>query len=1012
MDDMTESTSTNINDVISNGRELEVFEDHAKTGRTLNNIEKNLEYQLKEELKTNIPENTEYYEDTMHNKTESILKIHGLSQSQFDFMGSAENLINATILNDTSIDANANKSEKTVESIMQEAMAPMKKAIGYDELYRQMKKDWGKEEAKRLSGEMYSFALALADSTAILKPYCFSIDARRLVLEGRSFGQLYSKPSKRVTSYISALCETIHQLSNHLAGAVAIGTFFFDIAHVLLYTDTTYRDDNSSTEPDALEELQTDKRLRKYIENEFQQFVHSVNHLSRNASESPFTNISIFDKAKIKTLLDGEQLMSYYPGMDENYVIDYVYEIQKIFIDFFDKGDPTTGGMPYRFPIVTLNLSKDDDGKILDPEFEDYVCNKDIYRYNIFASKGTKLASCCFKGSTEINISVKDNHNIPKTMTVNFKDFYETPYIDAGIEVNSYGDINKHFNTKFDKLCLPYTDPWVVITTGDGVETYYTKDHLIPTRRGCIKAEDVTEDDVIKIDIPTYCPSSNSKKEIEKYNNTIKHIINVKNNVNYINISSIRKEENTDGKAYCVRMHNTEDQYFKLINGVITHNCRLINDVDTMREYASQSNSFGGVGISLGSHRVVTINFNRIALEASNKDEYFKILDQRIIDTSMILKSHKNLLQMLADKGMQLFISNGWIPMNKLFSTFGILGLVEANEYVKQNYPEYKDNDKDFMKDALVYLNKRMIEESRKLGIIGNIEQIPAESMAVRLAKADRILFGEEKVPYKLYANQFIPLWKEASIWKKMMKDGYYNQLITGGGIVHAQIGERVTPKQAKSIIEFSIKSGCEHFALNAVYSVCDHGHTTFGKQKTCPICGSQNVDHYTRVVGFFTKVENWNPVRRDWEFDRRTFVTLPKDETDVPEVDKSKISKHISVKEVEKEDSEETCESCKVPVSTDEPTSTSLEIQKYNASLLDNDIILFTLPTCHRCPAVKEKLSQTKIKYAVVCADNDKTMEFMQNLGIMSTPTIWVKSKALLESDLDKINTIIDEIK
>jgi ribonucleoside-triphosphate reductase len=27
----------------------------------------------------------------------------------------------------------------------------------------------------------------------------------------------------------------------------------------------------------------------------------------------------------------------------------------------------------------------------------------------------------------------------------------------------------------------------------------------------------------------------------------------------------------------------------------------------------------------------------------------------------------------------------------------------------------------------------------------------------------------------------------------------------------------------------------------------------------TCPCCGSKNVEHITRVTGFFSKIEGWN---------------------------------------------------------------------------------------------------------------------------------------------------------
>ena len=305
----------------------------------------------------------EKYGITDEEVTQNILKIHGLHNDNFDVIKNIETLITEK-LNDKSIDDNSNKNEKTIEGIQQEAFAPFRKVTGYDFLYRKLKELYGREEAKRLCGEMFDFSLGLSDTTHILKPYCWAFNASNLVIEGRRFGQLHSKPCKRVESYISALCETIHQMSSHLAGAIAIGTFFLDISHILLFREKV-----------ELYRLKNDVSKRKKIENEFQQFVHSVNHLSRNGCESPFTNISVFDKIKLKTLISD---MEFYFPIDElpivysqpieneekkkefamNYLIEYITELQDIYVEFFNKGDPERNGLPYRFPVTTLNLSK------------------------------------------------------------------------------------------------------------------------------------------------------------------------------------------------------------------------------------------------------------------------------------------------------------------------------------------------------------------------------------------------------------------------------------------------------------------------------------------------------------------------------------------------------------------------------------------------------------------------------------------------------------------------------
>lgn len=662
------------------------------TNRTLNNMRNALKDALKRK-----------YNIESEEKIEELLAIHGVTKDRFDFIKNIESSI-IDKLNDTSIDPNSNKNEKTIEAITQESIAPVKKAIGYDFLYRQLKELYGKSEAKRLTGEMYDLSLGLSDSTNILKCYCWSLDASKIVTIGRKFGQLWSKPSKRVSSYISALCETVHQMSTHLAGAIAIGTFFLDISHLSLYKEKY-----------DLRELKTNAKFRKKLENEFQQFIHSINHLSRNGSESPFTNISIFDRVKLKMLIED---MSWYFPFEElpinhpeefeteeqkkkfymDYIIDYVMEIQNIFLDLFDKGDQSKGGMPLRFPIITINISKKrwgDKEIIEDSEFLKSICKREIFRYNLFTSEGTKLSSCC----------------------------------------------------------------------------------------------------------------------------------------------------------------------------------RLLNNIELMN-LGSQVNSFGaGSSVSIGSHRVCTINFNRIALECQSKENYFEILKVRLDDAAKILKGHKELIKKLTKQGLQMFISNGWININRMFSTFGLLGIYEASNLMKEKF-----GDSDYQKEILEFVDREIKELANKYNLVTNSEQIPAEAFAVRLCNADKIIFGEEKVPMKMLSNQFIPLWEDSTVWEKMEADGRLNKLMSGGSIVHIQISEKVTSKQAEKLIKYAVKCGCEHFALNSVWSQCDNDHASFGKLEICPICGSKIKDYLTRVVGFFTPVSSWGKVRREWEFPNRKFTKIPKD--------------------------------------------------------------------------------------------------------------------------------------
>ena len=93
--------------------------------------------------------------------------------------------------------------------------------------------------------------------------------------------------------------------------------------------------------------------------------------------------------------------------------------------------------------------------------------------------------------------------------------------------------------------------------------------------------------------------------------------------------------------------------------------------------------------------------------------------------------------------------------------------------------------------------------------------------------------------------------------------------------ITHIQVGSQTTATQNEKIIRYAVEKGTEHFAINRIFSRCNKcEHTHDGKQKVCENCGSDDLDNYTRIVGFLTNVnKDWSKVRREWEFDRRTFT-------------------------------------------------------------------------------------------------------------------------------------------
>ena len=516
--------------------------------------------------------------ETLKEKVNRFMDLHGLGEDNFDPLAIISKLTfgNLQTVNDISVDANANKTSTNMEGICAEAMLPFKKLMGYDYLYQTLKELYGKAEAKKCCASMYDYSLALNDSTNICKPYCYCIDASKLVTEGRKFGQLHSGPAHRVGTYITTLGDTIREISFNIAGACAIGTFFLDIANLAIYKERI-----------TLDDLRNDRKVRKTMTNHMQQFIYTVNHYSRNAVESPFTNVSCFDREKLRGLLAEDNYAWYFPKkaavIEDNelentkeafkeFVLDYIEELQEIYIDVFDQGDPLRNGLQFPFPVTTVNFAtdKDENGKahmtLQNNRLLEYLSKKDISKYNIFSSSGTKVASCC----------------------------------------------------------------------------------------------------------------------------------------------------------------------------------RLLSDAD-MLELGAGVNSFGGSQVSLGSHRVITIDFSRCAYEAESYDDFKKIVTERVEEMTKILKAHRVLIHKLEKCNTQPWITNGWINMSHMFSTYGCVGYVEADQILKF---KFNHADFDYMKDFLVYFNnecKRMAESEK---MIWNIEAIPAEGMAPKLAEANKVIFADENGDY------------------------------------------------------------------------------------------------------------------------------------------------------------------------------------------------------------------------------------------------------------------------
>ena len=371
--------------------------------------------------------------------------------------------------------------------------------------------------------------------------------------------------------------------------------------------------------------------------------------------------------------------------------------------------------------------------------------------------------------------------------------------------------------------------------------------------------------------------------------------------VTTVNITTDKEEVLDKDFLDKVCKHNGEGIFNVYVTddiGKVASCCRLLSNAKDMRK-RQRFDVWGNGGLNIGSTRVCTVNLARVAFESSGPMEFKAHLRNVVNDAMDLLMIHREILEELADSGyLKFFKPLKWISMDMLFSTIGVIGLYEALSLFGDDFVLPSEKGVGTARDILQYIDSLANKRTDETGIPFNVEQIPAESAAVTLAKADKIHYPRS--PFTIYSNQSIPLWIDADLMTRAQVDGDLNHCYSGGGISHLNIGAPVTAEQHKKLIEFGIKCGLDHFALNPVFVRRENDHVSFGKVRRCPKCNGKIVERRTRVVGYFTPVEDWNEVRRKYEFPKRMWGEIPfKDEE--PKAKKTKKTKKAKKKAARK---------------------------------------------------------------------------------------------------------------
>lgn len=275
-------------------------------------------------------------------------------------------------------------------------------------------------------------------------------------------------------------------------------------------------------------------------------------------------------------------------------------------------------------------------------------------------------------------------------------------------------------------------------------------------------------------------------------------------------------------------------------------------------------NSLGAGSSKIGSLGVVTLNLPRLAYKARTEEKFIEKLSVLIEDACKINYVKRNLISKSIAKGLNPLYTKGFMDLTKQYSTVGLNGIYEALIYLGDNIRTA--TGKELLHRIMTFANDLVSELETKYTQPTNIEQVPSETSSPKLAAKDNILFSGKKgfTSYSLYSNQFIPLTEDVDILERIEIQGEFEHYFSGGAILHLNVENQIRdPKIIEDLIYTCAEKGVVYFAINYWSNYCPNGHVSIGHVDKCPVCGEE-VESYTRPVGYLSRVKSFNKARRN----------------------------------------------------------------------------------------------------------------------------------------------------
>jgi anaerobic ribonucleoside-triphosphate reductase len=320
-----------------------------------------------------------------------------------------------------------------------------------------------------------------------------------------------------------------------------------------------------------------------------------------------------------------------------------------------------------------------------------------------------------------------------------------------------------------------------------------------------------------------------------------------------------------------------------------------------------------GKHFSMGSWQVVSLNCPRAAYLARSDDDLLFEYLRELMDTAVeIFKVKREWMnQVVKNRRMPFATQRPKDPQTGKRGTVAVdleglvytIGVVGVNEMVQFHTGSQMHESKEAWKLAVRAMTEMEIyakELSQRHGMTIALARTPAETVVQRFAVSDllheefrdcamKVVKGDlETAMTRIQTTRDLPVYYtngthvppslDVSIFERAKLEHIFFPIVDGGNIFHIFLGESAPDPEGLMDFAMNLARSTQigYFAFTRDMTVClSCFHVASGLKEECPRCGSDHLEHLSRVTGYLQSVSGWNEAKKQELKDRNRYSDL-----------------------------------------------------------------------------------------------------------------------------------------